>query len=498
MQKRQTLFQYWTPAPGDAAYSQYIAQAQPTLVLGDDTPTTAGSEDTTWTEQVVDQPTLTSIWAEPSSTTTPDVPIASTSTLPAIAPSLSLATITTSSSALLSTITSSASSLVPLSSSSSSSGTPSSTTLSASSAPSSSQAIFTASDFANKAAIPTSSSNTQSPFATFFSKLGSSPLYIALTTLVSLAILILILAILAFCFRRRANRKRRQRTLSAWKEEEQGGGGGGEDEKSSQHWDVPPVLLNEEGSMSPAMQQRLSRVLEMDLQQHEGNWWNRAQEKEEDRFTTLPPRSTLRPISGYSANGSFGNQPSLHPWTSTSSLNKEAIAPEDPESRFSSFSTLQVPTPAVHAGRKLSIPSRLNRQASRASTMASVWSNSTGHSNLKQQHDEEGEHDYESSLADFGTPSVKRSNSLSSLSSFQSGRVSNFRRKLSLATTITTLPRSKSKRRSWEILEEEEEAKNRKAELLIRARMRRTISKESTSTNAKTLVGESVGIKGYY
>lgn len=211
-----------------------------------------------------------------------------------------------------------------------------------------------------------------------------------------------------------------------------------------------------------------------------------GQQEEQDRFTALPPRPALRPISGYSANGSFGQAPSLHPWTSASS--HQEIAPE--ESRFSSFSTVQLPTPSRRRSSTLRPPSRINRKLSRASTLASVWSNSTGRS---------AQDDIQSSIAEFtpSTGSVQRRDSLSSLSSFQSGRVSIFRRKLSLATTVSSSARKlKTHRNSWDDLEEEEEQKRRKAEMLIRARMRRTTSKESTSTNAKTLVGEEA-VKGY-
>lgn len=56
--------------------------------------------------------------------------------------------------------------------------------------------------------------------------------------------------------------------------------------------------------------------------------------------------------------------------------------------------------------------------------------------------------------------------------------------------------RSHARKRSWELLEEEEEVKTRKAEALIRARMRRMDSRESGLSNGQTLVGEEVG-KGY-
>ena len=162
---------------------------------------------------------------------------------------------------------------------------------------------------------------------------------------------------------------------------------------------------------------------------------------EEDRYTALPP-----PVSGYNT-----------------------FSP--------AAATLQIPAPTRTRSRR---SNGLNRQPS----AASIWSTSTGQTQTT---------DYNSSLASFNpsTGTVARRASLSSLSSFQSGRVSNFRRKLSMGTI-----RSHARKRSWELLEEEEEVKTRKAEALIRARMRRMDSRESGVSNGQTLVGEETG-KGY-
>ena len=274
----------------------------------------------------------------------------------------------------------------------------------------------------------------------------------------------------------------------------------------------------------------------------------------------MPPRAFARPQNApptsllpvpplrmrASERQSLAPPPSLQAWTAPPSAAADSPQPAGfPRSRFSSFSTMpgasfsgpagpvqpmpqwqaspaltaaspisiqpyspvivaqatvqRAPSPAVSKAPSRRLPgSALRRQISRQSTTSSVWSSESGETqrvSVAGRSIRTGR----SSLTGAAPTSIGRRESISasSISSYQSGRVSLFRRRLSLATTTTKRHSVRSKlssgppsaaasitrkRASWELLEETEEIEQRKAAALLRARMRRNRSSSSAES----------------